>query len=219
MKNQAKVSAPSAPVSSLSVAYNNPSLHLTRAVELAGHISLPAEFYEKYKDAEVFQKGVPRVEFHHAEGMIHLTAGEGEEAVWVVGHLTRHRIFDDLKLFTSEWMTCKEADEYFTNHQEYFGPEREGFDLVSDMLNRKSLSDQYEFEDVKLHLPVFNEVPVDMKKGWHLWLEIEIRPDLQDVPHVRFMSSSFSDTATRLKAQVFAEQKDRLKELVCMDLY
>lgn len=59
MKNQARVSAPFAAVSPLSVAYNSPSLHITRAVELAGHISLPAEFYEKHKGSEVFQKGVP----------------------------------------------------------------------------------------------------------------------------------------------------------------
>ncbi|WP_420154853.1 hypothetical protein [Siphonobacter sp.] len=219
MKNQARVSAPSAPVSPLSVAYSNTQANISRPVEITGHISLPAEFYEKYKESEVFQKGLPRVEFYHTERMIHLTAGEGDQTIYVVGRLTTHAIYEDLKVFHREWMPSKEADIYFEDRKSYFGPKHEGYQEVSETLDQKKLASISCFDDFKLHLPIFNEVPMDVENGNYVWLEMGTQPDLTGTSYVYFMSSQFAEMAQKVKDEVFAEQRERLKDLICIDIY
>ncbi|MDR6194913.1 hypothetical protein [Siphonobacter sp. SORGH_AS_0500] len=219
MKNQLKVNGSSMPVSPVSGSFSASELRITQAVELSGHISLPAEFYEKYKDSEIFGKGIPRVEFHHQQRMIHLTAGEGEEAVWVVGHLTPHPIYADLKVFQREWMSSRKAQTYFEDHRWYFGPEHEGYGEVNDILNKKYLANIADFHDFKLHLPIFSELPVDMQNGHHVWLEMGTQADLDETPNVYFMSSLFSEMAQKVQDRVFAEQRERLKDLICIDIY
>lgn len=219
MKNQLKVNGSSMPVSPVSSSFSSSELCITQAVELSGHISLPAEFYEKYKDSQIFQKGIPRVEFYHQQRMIHLTAGEGEEAVWVVGHLTPHPIYADLSVFKRKWMQSKEADTYFESHTHYFGPEHEGYKEVSEILDEKKRADIACFHDFKLQLPIFCEVPYNPEEGNHVWLEMETQPDLQGTSYVYFMSSLYDEMAQKVQNRVFAEQKERFKDLICIDVF
>lgn len=224
MKNQVSAIAPTQPVSPLSVAYSNDQVSIKPALDISGHITAPADFYEKFKDAEVFQKGYPRAEFFHQTNTIVLMAGEGESQVQVTGMLKESRLYSDLKVDQKVWMPADEIRDYFSKHSEYFSAHEKNkryfYEDMDDFLRVKELAEQDKGEDFVFDLCLFEGIKGDPDNfDDRVWLEIHMRPGLGLVPMVSFSSALKTSYMSMLKEKIFAQQKERLKGLLCIDVY
>ncbi len=213
MKNQVSPIAPQAQVSPvLTPEYASMvSVLPLEPFRLWGNFTTALEYYEKVKDTPWFKAHQHKavVTFDHLLNQIILEIGD---QINVSGGLQDHRFFTDLGVEKGRWIPAEELKAYFTNNAFVFGDYDSFLEFEKEMKENPSNGGV----ECSYGFPLFYETPIlEARHSWY----IALRTDLEGRCFGKVEIYELSEQRERVVAQVFAEQKKRFKDLICIDVY